>query len=303
MAPRGLLNVFGAIFPASGGAGPGSAAPDTTGKVYTVSGLKPGSSAILYANGTQASTTTVDGTGKATWTLANKPAIGTVMTYDGTVTGSAGTVPNPTPVPAFTVQPSISPNSGTVGQVFTVVDGTITNGSVSARQWSLNGTAISGATGASYTSTAAGSLTCTITATGSGGTASATSAAATVTTAPVALSISGANGTANVGDTTSFTPTISGGTAPYAVTATGLPPGRSITNVATGLTTGAYTTAGSYSATYTVTDNAGATASFTRTVTVSAASSSTPPGFDLLLGTDGQSLTGADAQDLYGVAA
>lgn len=93
---------------------------------------------------------------------------------------------------------------------------------------------------------------------------------------PVQLSISGANGTAAVGDTASFTPTISGGTAPYSVAATGLPPGRAINNAATGLTTGAYTTAGSYSATYTVTDAVGATASFTRTVVVSAASTVLP---------------------------
>jgi len=83
--------------------------------------------------------------------------------------------------------------------------------------------------------------------------------------------ISGANGTAAVGDTASFTPIISGGTAPYTVTVTGLPPGRSVTNSATGLTTGAYTTSGTYSATYTVTDSKGATASFTRVVTVTAA--------------------------------
>lgn len=102
---------------------------------------------------------------------------------------------------------------------------------------------------------------------GRGGSASA---------APVApLSISGPNGTATVGDAASFTPTISGGTAPYSVAATGLPPGRSIANAATGLTTGGYTTAGSYNATYTVTDSGSPvrTASFTRSVVVSASAS------------------------------
>ena len=92
-----------------------------------------------------------------------------------------------------------------------------------------------------------------------------------LSSAPSALSISGASGSASVGDTATFTPRITGGTPPYTVFATGLPPGRSIANASTGLTTGTYTTAGSYAATYTVTDSVGATAGFTRTVTVAAA--------------------------------
>lgn len=97
--PRGPIQIFGAIFPITGGSGPGSATPDATGKVYSVSGLKPGSTALLYGNGSQIATTTVDASGKATWTLANKPAAGVVVTWEGTVTGPAGTVqpdaPNP----------------------------------------------------------------------------------------------------------------------------------------------------------------------------------------------------------------
>lgn len=131
------------------------------------------------------------------------------------------------------------------------------------------------------TASSAGTTSYTIT-TSAGRTISiAVSAVATV--APIA--ISGANGTATVGNTASFTPTISGGTASYTVAATDLPPGRTITNAATGLTTGAYTTAGTYNATYTVTDSAGATASFTRSVVVSAAgafltaSSTAPIGY------------------------
>jgi hypothetical protein len=179
------LRVFG------GAGGPGSASANAAGTTYTVSGLKPGSTALLYGNGSQIATTTADGTGKATWTLGSAPVAGTTITYDGTYTGSGGTVAAP---------------------------------------------------------------------------------------APAQLSISGANGTATVGDTTSFTPTISGGTTPYTVTATGLPPGRSIANAATGLTTGAYTTAGSYGATYNVADSSSPqqTASFTRTVTVNAASTYLP---------------------------
>jgi aryl-phospho-beta-D-glucosidase BglC (GH1 family) len=90
---------------------------------------------------------------------------------------------------------------------------------------------------------------------------------------PAILAIAGAAASMTVGDNPSFTPTITGGTAPYTVTATGLAPGRSITNAATGLTTGTYTTAGSYSTTYTVVDsgNPQQTASFVRSVTVAAA--------------------------------
>jgi hypothetical protein len=173
--------IFKRLAPDRRASGAGSASADAAGTTYTTTGLKVGSTAILYGNGTQIATATVDGAGKATWTLGSKPDVGTVITYEGVVVGSGGTVQ-----------------------------------------------------------------------------------------ALIALAISGANGTANVGDTASFTPTISGGVAPYSVTATGLPPGRAIANSATGLTTGAYTVAGTYSATYTVTDSASFTASFTRSVVVSA---------------------------------
>lgn len=73
--------------------GPGPAAANATGLIYTVSGLKAGSTAILYADGVQVSSVTADGTGKATWTLGVAPGAGSIMTYDGVVVGSAGTVP------------------------------------------------------------------------------------------------------------------------------------------------------------------------------------------------------------------
>jgi hypothetical protein len=108
----------------TGGTGVGAASADATGKIYTVSGLKPGSTAILYANGTQAATTTADSSGLATWTLGAAPAAGTIMTYDGTVTGSAGTAVAPvvsiagTPSAAsvgvaYNFTPTVSGGSGT----------------------------------------------------------------------------------------------------------------------------------------------------------------------------------------------
>jgi hypothetical protein len=183
-----------------------------------------------------------------------------------------------TAAPVNLTPPSIS-GAAQVGQVLTRVNGTWSNSPTSfSHQWYAGGVAISGATGATYTPVAGDvgkTITVSTIATNAIGSSAQVTSAATsaVIAASAALAISGANGTANVGDTASFTPTISGGASPYNVTATGLPPGRSINNAATGLTTGAYTTAGTYNATYTVTDSSTPqqTASFTRSVVVSAA--------------------------------
>lgn len=76
-----------------GGSGAGTASADVNGLIYTANGLKVGSTAILYGNGTQIASVTVDGTGKATWTLGAAPAANTIITFDGVVVGSGGTVP------------------------------------------------------------------------------------------------------------------------------------------------------------------------------------------------------------------
>ena len=92
---------------------------------------------------------------------------------------------------------------------------------------------------------------------------------ANLTGATAALSISGSPGSPSVGDSTTFSPTITGGTAPYTLTllSGSLPAGRSIS----GLTVvGTYTTAASYTFTLRVTDNVGATADLPLTVTVNA---------------------------------
>lgn len=103
---------------------------------------------------------------------------------DENLGGTPTPTPTPTPAPTFTAQPSIA-SDGTpqVGEQLTGNDGTISNGSVSARQWLLSGTAISGATGATYTPTATGDHAYRVTATGAGGTATATSAAVSVAAA------------------------------------------------------------------------------------------------------------------------
>lgn len=94
------------------------------------------------------------------------------------------TGPAPTPAPSFTVLPSVG-GTATEGQTLTGSDGVIANGSVSGRAWLRSGTAIAGATGASYALTSAdvgATIAYRVTAIGAGGSTVATSAA----TAPVA---------------------------------------------------------------------------------------------------------------------
>ncbi|WP_367128120.1 S8 family peptidase [Saccharothrix sp. HUAS TT1] len=79
------------------------------------------------------------------------------------------------------------------------------------------------------------------------------------------------NQTGNVGTATSLQLKASGGTPPYTWSATGLPPGLSI-SAATGLISGTPTTAGAYTVTATATDSAGKSAGATFTWTIN------PPG-------------------------
>jgi len=88
---------------------------DATGKVYTVSGLKAGSTAILYANGAQIGSTTVAANGTATWTLGTAPTPNAVMTYEGTVTGSAGVAPGVSTTPPLLALRGVSIAGGEFG--------------------------------------------------------------------------------------------------------------------------------------------------------------------------------------------
>ena len=87
--------------------------------------------------------------------------------------------------PTITTNPSIS-SSAVIGDTVTVTSGTVTGNPAptSTYQWYLDAVAISGATGTTYTTTAAGALTVVQTATNSEGTDTATSSACTVTAAP-----------------------------------------------------------------------------------------------------------------------
>ncbi len=123
------------------------------------------------------------------------PASSGTLTYQETASGPGGTTTStvqvaavtaaattPTPAPAFTSQPSISPASGTAGTTtFTATAGNVSNGSVTSRSWTINGTVIS--TGLTASPASSGTLTYQETATGAAGTVQSTVQQVTVATA------------------------------------------------------------------------------------------------------------------------
>lgn len=205
-----------------------------------------------------------------------KGADGSTVQSTATITVAAATVP----APSFTVQPSIS-GTPQVGQTLTGNSGTITNGSVSARQWLRDGVAISGATAATYalvTADAGKAVTFRVTAAGGGGSTDATSAAVTVAAAPTAVSITGTPPTTGqVGTPYSFTPSVANGSGTKTFTlSSGTLLGGLSFNTATGAITGTPTVAGTMSGlVVTVTDSTGS-ASTTATSVVIASSSAAP---------------------------
>ncbi|USQ98917.1 hypothetical protein [Sphingomonas aerolata] len=96
--------------------------------------------------------------------------------------------------PAFTSQPTVSPSTGTAGTTYTATPGAVSNGTITSRAWSLNGSVIS--TGLTATPASGGTLTYQEFATGTGGSASSSvltrtvsAAASTLVLSPNALSI------------------------------------------------------------------------------------------------------------------
>lgn len=195
--PASVIAVGVALGIAAAASGP--PIPGDTAPVFTAA------PAIAPASGTSSTTfTATDGTvsnGSVTgrrW-LLNGTAIGTGTTVvpgstgslvlENTATGPGGTTTatssavtvSAVTAPSFTAAPSISPSSGNSAATFTATDGTVSNGSVTARRWLLSGTAIG--TGVTVVPGAAGSLVLENTATGPGGTTTATSSAVTVTAA------------------------------------------------------------------------------------------------------------------------
>lgn len=107
------------------------------------------------------------------------------QTSGGTPAPSPTPTPSPTPAPSPTITaPSISPSNGTAGTtIFTGTDGTPTNGTISTREWLLNGSVV--ATGGVFAPTSAqtGALVYRNKVDGPGGTASNTSTPVTIAAA------------------------------------------------------------------------------------------------------------------------
>ena len=126
--------------------------------------------------------------------LTASPASSGTLTYQETATGPGGTVQSTVQqvtvataaaaAPAFTAQPTISPSTGTAGTTtYTATPGAVSNGAITSRAWSLNGSTIS--TGLTAAPASAGTLTYQEFATGNGGTAQSTVQQATVAAAAV----------------------------------------------------------------------------------------------------------------------
>lgn len=176
---------------------------------------------------------------------------------------ASGSAPPPTPAPAFTSQPSVSPSSGQTGSTFTATPGIVSNGSITSRQWLLNGSSIS--TGTTAVPSAAGTLTYQEFATGAGGSASSAVQSVTVT-APPAPSFttqpSVSPSTGNTGSTFTATP---GTVANGSVASREWKQGSTVVSTTT---TATPSVAGSMTYQETATGSGGTTLSNVQTVTV-----------------------------------
>jgi len=140
---------------------------------------------------------TINGTVISTGTTASPASSGT-LTYQETATGPGGTTQSTVQqvtvataaaaAPAFTTQPTVTPSTGTAGTIYTATPGAVSNGTVTSRAWSLNGSVIS--TGLTATPASAGTLTYQEFATGSGGSASSSISTRTVSAAASTLALS-----------------------------------------------------------------------------------------------------------------
>jgi len=150
-----------------------TASDDETQKLYSFRVTFPDGSARYFRGRVFGAPETADG---ADSMLMATP---TVEICSKVVKLEAGVTPTPSPTLS---KPSISPTSGAVGTTFTATDGTVANGTITARRWLLGTTAIG--TGTTVTPNAAGSLTRENTAVGTNGeTITSTSAAVTVSAA------------------------------------------------------------------------------------------------------------------------
>ncbi len=185
-----------------------------------------------------------------------------------------------TPQPGNVTVAAVSAQNGVIGARIPELKNSA-EGGTAPYTWSATGLpaglAIASSTGTiTGTPTTAGSSNVTVTATDNAGKTGSASFSWTITTAGTALSVTNPGGqSSTVGAAANLTVKATGGTAPYAWSATGLPAGLSIGS-ATGTITGTATTAGTSNVTVTATDNAGKAASATFSWTVSTVTGTSP---------------------------
>jgi len=154
-------------------------------------------------------------------------------------------------------------------------------------QWLKNGSTIDSATGSSYLATSSGVYTCLVTSTRNNVPVSQLSNPATVTVndTPTATSLTAGASTITSGNSTTLTPTFSGGTGKIGTTAGG----NDVTASATSGTAVTITPGSTTTYYLTVTNAAGSTASATRTVNVNSLSIISQPQDSTIL--DGETTT------------
>lgn len=132
--------------------------------------------------------------------LSVTPSGAGALTYQETATGIGGTTLSVVrtatvggstgpAAPSYSVQPSISPQSGVIGTTFTASPGIVNNATNVTRVWMLNGVNIG--TGLSVTPNATGSLTYQETATGAGGTTLSSLVVVSVSASGTAIDLTG----------------------------------------------------------------------------------------------------------------
>ncbi|MGO4798119.1 putative Ig domain-containing protein [Pseudomonas sp. W22_MBD1_FP4] len=244
-------SAFNATLSASGGDAP---------YTFNVNSLPSGLS-LNTSTGQISGTPTAAGAYSFTATVTDSNGATGSITYSGTVSAAL-------PV-ASAVSATVAANSSANPITLSLSGGAAT--SVAVASAAAHGTATASGTTITYTPTAgySGADSLTYTATNAAGTSSPATVTITVT-APTLVITPATLGAFTVGSAYSTTLSASGGSAPYAFSASNLPSGLTL-SPSTGIISGTPSAPGAYSSTITVTDSNGATGSITFSGTVSVA--------------------------------